>query len=82
MRAVSPGLLCDGVNRQYISCGLHPGTGVNTLSLPVSGNWELTRSLQVPQHLSLVQTLTRSSQPMADGLSRKHQFLPLDWTLH
>ncbi|KAH3728804.1 hypothetical protein DPMN_054766 [Dreissena polymorpha] len=44
----SSGLLCDGVIRQHISCGLHPGTGGNTLSLPVSGNQLLTHYLQEP----------------------------------
>ncbi|KAH3863126.1 hypothetical protein DPMN_026104 [Dreissena polymorpha] len=58
----SSGLLCDGIDRQNISRGLHPETGRYTLSLPVSGNKELTCSLQEPQCLSLVQTHTRSSQ--------------------
>ena len=58
----SSGLLCDGIDRQHISRGLHPETGRDTLSLPVSGNNEITCSLQEPKRLSLVQTHTRSSQ--------------------
>jgi len=59
----SSGLLCDCVNRQHISRSLHPGTGVNTLPLPVSGNQELTRSLKEPQHLFLVLTYQVVSTP-------------------
>jgi len=59
----SSGLLCDCVNRQHISRSLHPGTEVNTLPLPVSGNQELTRSLKEPQHLFLVLTYQVVSTP-------------------
>ncbi|KAH3833795.1 hypothetical protein DPMN_107111 [Dreissena polymorpha] len=55
-------LLCDGVNRQHISCDLHSGTGGNTFSLPVSGNQGITCSLQDAQHFSSGQIYSRSSQ--------------------
>ncbi|KAH3792229.1 hypothetical protein DPMN_145720 [Dreissena polymorpha] len=55
-------LLCDGVNRQNIGGGLHPGTGRNTLSIPVSGNQEITCLLQNTQHLYSGRIHTRSPQ--------------------
>jgi hypothetical protein len=55
-------LLCDGVNRQHICGGLHPGTGGNTFSIPVSGNQKITCSLQNTQHSSAGKIYTRSPQ--------------------
>ncbi|KAH3865913.1 hypothetical protein DPMN_028960 [Dreissena polymorpha] len=77
-----PRLLCDGVNRQHISCDLHSGTGGNTISLPVSGNQGITCSLQDAQHLSSSLIYSRSFQRPVGWLSRKHQLLPSEWTLH
>jgi len=55
-------LLCDGVNGQYVSCDLHPGTGGNTFSLPVSGNQGITCSVQDSQYIASGQIYPRSPQ--------------------
>ncbi|KAH3820822.1 hypothetical protein DPMN_122571 [Dreissena polymorpha] len=55
-------LVCDGVNRQHVSCDLHQGTGGNIFSLPVFGNQGITCSLQDTQYFSSGQIYSRSPQ--------------------
>ena len=77
-----PRLLCDGVNRQHISCDLHSGTGgthSHSLYLETKELLVLCKTLNI---FLLVKFIPGRLNALADGLSRKHQLLPSEWTLH